>query len=91
MLDRATGQHAGGPGADHAGAEVDIRADPEELGAPIVCNDGLTTAKEFSLKDPEENLGAQMLRRGLSLSSEYLRPSDFRIAALRRLIAGPGA
>src|SRR5512134_694662 len=31
-------------------------------GAPIVCNDGVTIAKEFSLKDPEEDLGAQMLR-----------------------------
>ena len=31
-------------------------------GKPIVCNDGVTIAKEFSLKDPEENLGAQMLR-----------------------------
>jgi chaperonin GroEL len=31
-------------------------------GAPIVCNDGVTIAKEFALKDPDENLGAQMLR-----------------------------
>jgi chaperonin GroEL len=31
-------------------------------GKPIVCNDGVTIAKEFSLKDPEEDLGAQMLR-----------------------------
>src|SRR5579862_2121311 len=32
-------------------------------GAPIVCNDGVTIAKEFEIKDPEENLGAQMLRQ----------------------------
>src|SRR3974377_1623358 len=32
-------------------------------GAPIVCNDGVTIAKEFDLKDPEENLGAQGLRQ----------------------------
>ena len=32
-------------------------------GAPLVCNDGVTIAKEFDLKDPEENLGAQMLRQ----------------------------
>jgi len=32
-------------------------------GTPIVCNDGVTIAKEFDLKDPEENLGAQMLRQ----------------------------
>jgi hypothetical protein len=32
-------------------------------GAPIVCNDGVTIAKEFDLKDSEENLGARMLRQ----------------------------
>ena len=32
-------------------------------GTPIVCNDGVTIAKELTLKDPEENLGAQMLRQ----------------------------
>ena len=32
-------------------------------GPPIVCNDGVTIAKEIDLKDPEENLGAQVLRQ----------------------------
>ena len=32
-------------------------------GTPIICNDGVTIAKEFDLKDPEENLGAQVLRQ----------------------------
>lgn len=31
-------------------------------GEPLVCNDGVTIAKEVDLKDPEENLGAQVLR-----------------------------
>ena len=31
-------------------------------GQPLVCNDGVTIAREFALKDPDENLGAQMLR-----------------------------
>jgi chaperonin GroEL len=31
-------------------------------GMPLVCNDGVTIAKEFSLKDPDENIGAQLLR-----------------------------
>ncbi len=31
-------------------------------GKPIVCNDGVTIAKEFELRDPDENLGAQMIR-----------------------------
>ena len=25
-------------------------------GVPLVCNDGVTIAKEFALKDPDENL-----------------------------------
>jgi chaperonin GroEL len=35
----------------------------KQWGAPIVCNDGVAIAKEFDLRDPEENLGAQMLRQ----------------------------
>jgi chaperonin GroEL len=35
----------------------------KKWGTPIVCNDGVTIAKEFDLKDPEENLGARMLRQ----------------------------
>jgi chaperonin GroEL len=34
----------------------------KKWGTPVVCNDGVTIAKEFALKDPDENLGAQMLR-----------------------------
>lgn len=35
----------------------------KKWGVPIVCNDGVTIAKELDLEDPEENLGAQMLRQ----------------------------
>jgi chaperonin GroEL len=35
----------------------------KQWGTPIVCNDGVAIAKELSLEDPEENLGAQMLRQ----------------------------
>lgn len=34
-----------------------------QWGVPLVCNDGVTIAKAMSLEDPEENLGAQMLRQ----------------------------
>ena len=34
----------------------------KKWGKPLVCNDGVTIAKEFALEDPDENLGAQMLR-----------------------------
>ncbi len=35
----------------------------KQWGPPVVCNDGVAIAKELSLEDPEENLGAQMLRQ----------------------------
>jgi chaperonin GroEL len=35
----------------------------KKWGSPIVCNDGVTIAKELEIKDPEENLGVQMLRQ----------------------------
>jgi chaperonin GroEL len=35
----------------------------KKWGTPVICNDGVTIAKEVDLKDPEENLGAQMLRQ----------------------------
>jgi len=34
----------------------------KKWGRPIVCNDGVTIAKEVELEDPEENLGARMIR-----------------------------
>ncbi|HPG28156.1 MAG TPA: chaperonin GroEL, partial [Myxococcota bacterium] len=33
-----------------------------KFGSPHVCDDGVTIAKQIRLKDPEEDLGAQMLR-----------------------------
>ena len=34
----------------------------KKFGRPIVCDDGVTIAKEVELKNPEENLGVQMVR-----------------------------
>jgi chaperonin GroEL len=42
----------------------------KKWGTPIVCNDGVTIAKEMELKDPEEDLGAQMLRQAAEKTGE---------------------
>ena len=34
----------------------------KRFGHPLVCNDGVTIAREMELKDPVENLGARVLR-----------------------------
>lgn len=41
-------------------------------GAPIVCNDGVTIAKEIDLRDAEENLGAQMLRQAAERTGDLV-------------------
>ncbi len=42
----------------------------KKWGKPLVCNDGVTIAKEFEIADPEENLGAQMIRQAAERTGE---------------------
>jgi chaperonin GroEL len=44
----------------------------KKWGTPVVCNDGVTIAKEFDLKDPEENLGARMLRQAAEKTGDMV-------------------
>ena len=44
----------------------------KKWGRPIVCNDGVTIAKEFELEDHEENLGAQVLREAAERTGELV-------------------
>ncbi len=44
----------------------------KKWGSPIVCNDGLTIAKEIDFEDPEENLGARMLREAATRTGELV-------------------
>ncbi|MGO9605469.1 MAG: chaperonin GroEL [Candidatus Binataceae bacterium] len=42
----------------------------KSFGVPVVCNDGVTIAKEVELKDPCENLGVQMIRQAAERTGE---------------------
>src|SRR5690348_11439037 len=42
----------------------------KKWGEPLVCNDGVTIAKEVDLKDPEENLGVQVLREAAARTGD---------------------
>lgn len=44
----------------------------KKWGTPTVCNDGVTIAKELVLKNPEEDLGAQMLRQAAEKTGEVV-------------------
>ncbi len=69
-------------------------------GAPLVCDDGVTIAKELDLEDPEENLGARMMRQAAertgdavgdgTTTSTILAHAVFA-AGLRNVAAGASA
>ena len=72
----------------------------KKWGTPIVCNDGVTIAKETDLKDPEENLGAQMLRQaaektgdavGDGTSTSTLLAHAILADGVRNVVAGASA
>ena len=48
----------------------------KQWGAPIVCNDGVTIAKEIDLTDAAENLGAQMLRQAAEKTGDLVGDGD---------------
>ena len=62
----------------------------KKWGAPLVCNDGVTIAKEFSLKDPEENLGAQMLRQASERTGEAVGDGTSTAAVLAHALFADG-
>jgi len=44
----------------------------KKWGRPIVCNDGVTIAREFELEDHEENLGAQVIRQAAERTGDVV-------------------
>ena len=42
----------------------------KKFGSPTITKDGVTVAKEIDLKDPLENMGAQMVREVASKTSD---------------------
>jgi chaperonin GroEL len=59
-------------------------------GAPIVCNDGVTIAKEFDLKDPEENLGVQVLRQAAEKTADAVGDGTSTSTILAHAILADG-
>jgi chaperonin GroEL len=59
-------------------------------GLPLVCNDGVTIAKEFELRDPEENLGAQMLRQAAEKTGDAVGDGTSTATVLAHAIFADG-
>ncbi len=63
----------------------------KKWGAPIICNDGVTIAKEMELEDPEENLGAQMLRQAAEKTGDLVGDGTSTSTILAHAIFADGA
>jgi chaperonin GroEL len=62
----------------------------KKWGKPLVCNDGVTIAKEFALKDPDENLGAQMLRDAAERTGDAVGDGTTTATLLAHAIVADG-
>jgi chaperonin GroEL len=60
------------------------------FGEPIVCNDGVTIAKELELKDPTENLGARMIREAAERMGEEVGDGTTTATLLAHAIFSEG-
>jgi chaperonin GroEL len=62
----------------------------KKWGRPVVCNDGVTIAKEIELKDPEENLGAHMLREAAERTGDAVGDGTSTATLLAHAIYADG-
>jgi chaperonin GroEL len=62
----------------------------KKWGVPLVCDDGVTIAKEFSLKDPEQDLGAQMIRQAAVKTGDAVGDGTTTSILLARTIVDEG-
>jgi chaperonin GroEL len=61
-----------------------------KYGAPLVCNDGVTIAKETNLEDPTENLGAQTIRQAAERTGDAVGDGTSTSTILAQAIFAEG-
>src|SRR5512138_3228996 len=62
----------------------------KRFGVPVVCNDGVTIAKEMELKEPSENLGAQMIRQAAERTGDAVGDGTSTATVLAHAIFADG-
>ena len=62
----------------------------KKFGRPLVCDDGVTIAKEVELKNPEENLGAQMVREAAERTGDAVGDGTTTSTLLAHAILAEG-
>ncbi len=61
-----------------------------KFGAPLITKDGVTVAKEIDLKDPYENMGAQMVREVAEKTSDLAGDGTTTATVLAQAIIAEG-
>src|SRR5471030_241340 len=62
----------------------------KKFGAPVITKDGVTVAKEIDLKDPIENMGAQMLKEVASKTADIAGDGTTTATVLAQAIVTAG-
>jgi chaperonin GroEL len=62
----------------------------KRFGPPVVCNDGVTIAKEMELKDHVENMGAQMMRQAAERTGDAVGDGTSTSTILAQAIFADG-
>lgn len=62
----------------------------KKWGSPLVCNDGVTIAKEVELEDSEQNLGARMIRQAAERTGDAVGDGTTTSALLAHAIFSEG-
>jgi chaperonin GroEL len=62
----------------------------KKYGRPLVCNDGVTIAKEVELKDPDENLGVRMIREAAERTGDAVGEGTSTATVLAHAILADG-
>ncbi len=63
----------------------------KKFGAPTVTHDGVTVAKEIELKDPYENMGAQLLKEAATKTNDVAGDGTTTATVLAQAIVHEGS
>ncbi|MBN2134965.1 MAG: chaperonin GroEL [Acidobacteria bacterium] len=63
----------------------------KKFGSPLITKDGVTVAKEIELEDPQENMGAQLVKEVASKTSEIAGDGTTTATVLAQAIYGEGS
>ncbi|MDP6102949.1 MAG: TCP-1/cpn60 chaperonin family protein, partial [Dehalococcoidia bacterium] len=85
-------------GADKLAETVKVTLGPrgrnvildKAFGAPLVCSDGVTIAKEIVLEDPFENMGAQLIKEAASKTNDVAGDGTTTATVLAQAIIHEG-